>query len=96
MKASLIITLFVTLIGVFLLPQSLWAQSSFENPQPGSFQSGVGVISGWVCEAERIDIVFNPVATFAQEETWRAGLSSRDQTFQAAYGHPRGHRLYVI
>ena len=42
MKASLIITLFVTLIGVFLLPQSLWAQSSFENPQPGSFQSGIG------------------------------------------------------
>ena len=30
-----------------------------ENPPPGSFQSGLGVISGWACEAERIDIVFN-------------------------------------
>ena len=27
-----------------------------ENPQDGSFQSGVGVISGWVCEAETITI----------------------------------------
>ena len=27
-----------------------------ENPQPGSYQSGVGVIFGWVCEAERIEI----------------------------------------
>ena len=41
------------------------------NPQPGSFQSGIGVISGWVCEAEQIDIVFNPGT--AKEETWRAG-----------------------
>ena len=24
------------------------------------FRAGVGVISGWVCDAERIDIVFNP------------------------------------
>ena len=71
MKATLSIALFVTLTGGFLLPQSLWAQSVFENPQPGSFQSGVGVISGWVCEAERIDIVFNPGT--ATEETWRAG-----------------------
>ena len=62
MKATLIIALFVTLIGGLSLPQSLWAQSVFENPQPGSFQSGVGVISGWVCEAERIDIVFNTPA----------------------------------
>ena len=45
-----------------------------ENPQPGSFQSGVGVISGWVCEAERIDIVFNPGT--AEEETWRAGYKT--------------------
>ena len=74
MKATLIIALFVTLIGGLSLPQSLWAQSVFENPQPGSFQSGVGVISGWVCEAERIDIVFNPGT--AQEETWRAGYKT--------------------
>ena len=32
-----------------------------ENPQPGSFQSGIGVISGWVCDAQRIDIEFDGV-----------------------------------
>ncbi len=29
---------------------------SVENPQPGSFQSGLGVISGWVCEGEAVTI----------------------------------------
>src|SRR5262249_6009806 len=28
----------------------------FENPQPGSFQSGIGVISGWACQAGQITI----------------------------------------
>ena len=79
MKATLSIARFVILIGGFLLPQSLWAQSVFENPQPGSFQSGVGIISGWVCDAERIDIVFNPGT--ATEETWRAGYeTTREDT----------------
>ena len=27
-----------------------------ENPGPNSFQSGLGVISGWVCEAETVEI----------------------------------------
>ena len=71
MKTTLSMALFVLLSGGFLFPQSLRAQAVFENPQPGSFQSGMGVISGWVCEAERIDIVFNPGT--AQEQTWRAG-----------------------
>ncbi|MGE0820581.1 MAG: SGNH/GDSL hydrolase family protein [Candidatus Binatia bacterium] len=30
-----------------------------ENPSPGSFQSGIGVVSGWVCDAQRIDIQFD-------------------------------------
>ena len=79
MKAALTIALFVTLTVGLPFPQSLWAQSVFENPQPGSFQSGVGVISGWVCDAEQIDIVFNPGT--AKEETWRAGYrTTREDT----------------
>ena len=27
-----------------------------ENPAPNSFQSGIGVLSGWVCEADKIEI----------------------------------------
>ena len=30
-----------------------------ENPSPGTFQSGVGVISGWTCDAETIEISFD-------------------------------------
>jgi len=30
----------------------------FEIPPPGSFQSGIGVISGWVCEADQVVIEF--------------------------------------
>ena len=79
MKATLSIALFATLIGGLSFPQSVRAQSVFENPSPGSFQSGVGVISGWVCDAERIEIVFNPGT--ATEETWRAGYrTTREDT----------------
>ncbi|HEV8713426.1 MAG TPA: hypothetical protein VGX03_11420 [Candidatus Binatia bacterium] len=37
--------------------------AALENPQPGSFQSGIGIISGWVCNANRVDIVFDGTAT---------------------------------
>ena len=30
-----------------------------ENPGPNSFQSGIGVISGWVCEGEEVVIELN-------------------------------------
>ena len=32
-----------------------------ENPRTGSHQSGVGVISGWVCEADTVEIKINGV-----------------------------------
>ena len=34
-------------------------RGTLENPQPGSSQSGIGIISGWVCAAQTIEIVFN-------------------------------------
>ena len=30
-----------------------------ENPGPNSFQSGIGLISGWTCDAEAVEIVLN-------------------------------------
>jgi hypothetical protein len=47
------------------LPRIVWAQATLENPQPGSFQSGIGVVSGWVCDAKQITLVFDGVHTFA-------------------------------
>jgi hypothetical protein len=52
--------LFVRSIAALcFLPGFAWAQANLENPQPGSLQSGIGVISGWVCEADRVDIVID-------------------------------------
>ena len=31
-----------------------WTWAVLENPAPGSYQSGIRVISGWVCEAEEV------------------------------------------
>jgi hypothetical protein len=39
-------------------------RTKLENPAPGSFQSGLGLISGWVCDASRIDIDIDGRATF--------------------------------
>ena len=38
----------------------------WENPQPGSFQSGLSVLSGWVCEADSVvfEIEDDPLGTF--------------------------------
>ena len=53
-----------------------------ENPQPGSAQSGIGVISGWACEAQQIDIEFNNESA----NRWRAGTGTRRPDTQAACG----------
>ena len=51
-----------------------------ENPGPNSFQSGIGVISGWVCEAEGIAIEF---------ETEQGAV----HRYEAAYGTARADTL---
>jgi hypothetical protein len=38
----------------FATPSFLWAQGTLENPQTGSAQSGLGVLSGWVCNANNL------------------------------------------
>ena len=53
-----------------------------ENPQPGSFQSGVGVISGWVCEASQIEIEFDNDAA----NRWTAGYGTRRTDTQGVCG----------
>ena len=87
MKTTLSMALFVFLSGGFLFPQSLRAQAAFENPQPGSFQSGLGVISGWVCEAERIDIVF--YSSFTGVDMYGYSQDSPVAYYQVAYGTNR-------
>ena len=47
-----------------------------ENPDPDSFQSGAGVIAGWRCDAERIDIVIDGVMFEAAYGTSREDTRS--------------------
>jgi hypothetical protein len=35
------------------------AQANLEVPQRGSVQSGVSIVSGWVCDAERVEVAFD-------------------------------------
>ena len=39
--------------------------AALENPAPGSYQSGIGIISGWVCEADLIEVTFENGTTGA-------------------------------
>ncbi len=48
-----------------------------ENPGPESFQSGVGVLSGWVCDADMVEIELNGVpqeAAYGTERLDTAGV----------------------
>ena len=50
-----------------------------ENPGAESFQSGIGVISGWTCDAEAVEIVLNGVpqeAAYGTERLDTAGVCS--------------------
>jgi hypothetical protein len=53
--------LVLLLLGLSL-PSSLRA-AVLENPTDGSLQSGVGLIRGWACEANQIDIVLDDSMT---------------------------------
>ena len=73
----------LSLLSVFS-SHIVWAQGKgvLENPGPGSYQSGVGVISGWVCEAGRIEIVFNE----NEADRWRVGYGTRRTDTQKECG----------
>ena len=54
-----------------------------ENPAPNSFQSGIGVLSGWVCEADTVTLEINgrPVeASYGTERADTQGLDACDDT----------------
>lgn len=60
-------TLCIVLVVNIVVPQVLWAQGVLgviENPQPSSIQSGIAVVSGFVCDAGQVEIEFDGTATF--------------------------------
>ncbi len=73
--------------GVAVVPQVL------ENPQPGAFQSGLGVISGWVCEAAAITVEFEHGETGAVSSTPASYGTSRADTMAACGDDNNGFSL---
>ncbi|MEW6298545.1 MAG: hypothetical protein AB1671_12490 [Thermodesulfobacteriota bacterium] len=51
-------TLFVGMAALLLAAGVAWG-AVLENPAQGSIQSGVGVVSGWKCDAVRIEVIFD-------------------------------------
>ena len=54
-----------------------FVQGYLENPGPDPFQSGVGLLSGWVCDAERVELELNGVlqeAAYGTERLDTAGV----------------------
>ena len=64
-----------------------------ENPSPGSFQSGIGAISGWVCEAEEITIEFEHGVTGEVSATTAGYGTSRADTMEACGDDNNGFSL---
>lgn len=77
---------FVAVLSLLFILSSkiVWAQGKgvLENPGPGSYQSGVGMISGWMCEAEKVEIIFNGNET----DRWRVGYGTRRTDTQKECG----------
>ena len=68
----------IAVLSACLLPFGVWAAATLENPVPGSLKSGIGVISGWVCDAEELEISFDGgprlFVPYGSERTDTAGV----------------------
>ena len=53
-----------------------FVQGYLENPGPDSFQSGVGLLSGWVCDADMVEIELNGMPQEAAYGTERLDTAS--------------------
>lgn len=58
-RLSLSTAILIIALSSFFFPELLWAQGTLENPRLNSTQSGIGLVSGWQCQAQRIEIVFD-------------------------------------
>ena len=66
-------------LGATLTPAQVSSavEGVLENPRPASYQSGIGVISGWVCEADEVVIEIDGQAIAAAAGTERGDTLDR-------------------
>ena len=57
-----------------------------ENPSPASFQSGIGVLSGWVCDAAEVVIEIDELPLVAAYGTSRADTAERCGDTDTGFG----------
>ena len=67
------------LAGMFLFGATqVWAAATLENPVPGAVKSGVGLISGWVCDAAVLEVSLDggprQFVPYGSERTDTAGV----------------------
>lgn len=78
-RLSLYSSFFIALV-IFILeamvPSCGWAQAALEDPQPGSRQSGIGLIRGWVCQASQVEIEIDGIRLPAAYGTARGDTRS--------------------
>ncbi|MGE0824616.1 MAG: right-handed parallel beta-helix repeat-containing protein [Candidatus Binatia bacterium] len=65
-------------------------KASLENPAPDSFQSGIGLISGWVCEATRVELTVD-----GHLDLTAAYGTKRDDTYDTCGDTNNGFGLLV-
>ena len=73
--ARLVSPLVALALGLLVAQPAMGVVFSFENPQPGSYHSGITVLSGLVCDAEKVTVEIT-------------GASSTE-VIEMSYGTPR-------
>lgn len=70
--------LVIAIFGLLLTPFVAWSAATLENPAPGAIKSGVGLVSGWVCDAEELEVSFDggprTFVPYGSERTDTAGV----------------------
>ncbi len=65
------------------------AEGTFENPSAGGFRSGVGLISGWVCAAEEVEVrIYNSRGNLIRTLDVAYGTSRPDTVGQCNHNSP--------
>ena len=63
------------------------ARGNLGNPPDGGFRSGIGLISGWVCAADEVEVVISPDRPRAQSVTLNVAYGTSRPDTVGRCGH---------
>ncbi|MDG4553828.1 MAG: hypothetical protein P9E24_06220 [Candidatus Competibacter sp.] len=81
-------------VSQWLSPSSGGGKATLESPQPGSFESGIGLIRGWICQANTVEVQIDGgarqrVAYGTTREDTVAACGDADNGFGATFNWNR-------